>query len=373
MSPKVTLPSISWKLIQKNDELILDGEWEFPICSTSKQTYEIYIYEVKDFPELLKIGISKDSTKRTENYYGQLLWKGSFDKRTASMIEYLFMHSTYHKAHNSLPQQNVGNFAYATALPILKTFFDNVGHTSKGITEVRQMTFDEAKYTLKYIEDILITKDLFEVISICGIRTFEGLDGIRSVVTIKKGNTWHDSKFSLSENNELQSTFDVVVENNNNEYDNIKRHNVCSNCTNILVQRYFTKIRKRKNDEHFTPIIFEYFKKETNEFCELCDHFQAKGYWIEKQNVSNFDEKSSSHEMCVHCLVHKIFDLFSHNFRRDPKMSSAKSVEFFYEHSNEMCKICKHTRQETNVTIKWIGKKNHDDKHQQSQNSARWV
>ena len=218
MSSKVTLPPISWKLLQKNDELILDAEWKFPICSTSKQTYEIYIYEVKDFPELLKIGISKDSTKRTENYYGQLLWKESFDKRTASMIEYLFMHSTYHKAHNSLPQQNVGNFAYATALSILKTFFDNVEHESKGITEVRQMTFDEAKYTLKYIEDILITKDLFEAISICGIRTFEGLDGIRSVVTIKKGNTWHDSKFSLSENNELQSTLDVIVDGSKKNY-----------------------------------------------------------------------------------------------------------------------------------------------------------
>ncbi len=350
-NPHFQIPE-SWKLTQENGKLILDGEWKFPFCATSEQLYEIYIYQVKNFPQLLKVGISKDSTKRTENYYGQLLWKENFDKRTASMIEYLFMHSTYHMAHDSLPVQNVGNFIYDTALPLLKNFFDSVDNESKGITEVRQITFDDAKNIIHHIYNYLTKNDLIDVISICGIRTFEGLDGLRSTITIKKGNRWNDSKFLLSENNELQSITNMIKVKNDSVDENIIHHNVCSNCTNILVQRHFTKIRKRKNDENFAPVIFEYFKKETNEFCELCDHFQARGYWIEKQNISNLNENDSSHEMCVHCLVHKIFGLFSTRFRSDPLMIDAKSVEFFYEHSDKMCNICTNTRQEVKMTIK---------------------
>ncbi len=70
-------------------------------------------------------------------------------------------------------------------------FTDSVGHNSSGITEVRQMTSDEAKRTIDYIYDLLINKDVFEVISACGIKTFDGTPGIRSTTIVKRGLTWN--------------------------------------------------------------------------------------------------------------------------------------------------------------------------------------
>lgn len=187
----VITPPDSWKLRSDGSMLILDGDWGFPLKQTSEEPYEMYVYEVKEFPQLIKIGITKDSKKRLEEYYGNLLWQKDFNKRTARMIEYLFMHSTYHRAHGSLPRWNVGNFFYDTALPVLKNFFDSVGHDSRGITEVRQMTCDEAEHTIDYIHNLLINKDVFEAISTCGIRTFDGTPGIRSTVTVKRDLTWN--------------------------------------------------------------------------------------------------------------------------------------------------------------------------------------
>jgi len=187
----VITPPDPWKLRPDGSVLVLDGDWGFPLRQTSEEPYEMYIYQVKGFPELIKIGIAKDSKKRFEEYYGKLLWQKSFNRRNARMVEYLFMHSTYHRAHSSPPRWNVGNFFYDTALPVLKNFFDLVGHNSKGITEVRQMTYDEAESTIDYIHNLLINKDVFEAISTCGIITFDGTPGIRSTITVKRGLTWN--------------------------------------------------------------------------------------------------------------------------------------------------------------------------------------
>ena len=189
MSSMIFPPS-SWKLGLDGSALVLDGDWGFPLRQISEEPCEMYVYEVKGFPELVKIGIAKNSKKRHAKYYKELLWQKSFNKRTARMVEYLFMHSTYHRAHNSPPPWNVGNFYYDTALPILKNFFDSVGHTSQGITEVRQMTDSEAVTTIEYIYNLLIYKDLFEAISACAIKTFNGTPGIRSTVLIERGLTW---------------------------------------------------------------------------------------------------------------------------------------------------------------------------------------
>lgn len=187
----VVTPPDSWKLIPDGSMLTLDGDWQFPLRGTSEEPCEMYIYEVNGFPELIKVGIAKDPKKRREKYYGELLWHKSFNRRTASMVEYLFKHSTYHRAYSSPPRCNVENFFSDTALPILKNFFDSVGHNSSGITEVRQMTSDEAKRTIDYIYDLLIKKDVFEVISACGIKTFDGTPGIRSTTIVKRGLTWN--------------------------------------------------------------------------------------------------------------------------------------------------------------------------------------
>ena len=190
MNSVITPPS-SWKLKLEGSALVLDGDWGFPLRQTSEDPCEMYVYEVKGFPELVKIGIAKDSKKRLVKYYKTLLWHKTFNKRTARMVEYLFMHSTYHRAHNSPPRWNVGNFFYDTALPTLKNFFDSVGHTCQGITEVRQMTDSEAECTIDYIYNLLIDEDVFEAISTCAIETFNGTPGIRSTVTIKRGLTWN--------------------------------------------------------------------------------------------------------------------------------------------------------------------------------------
>ncbi|MCA2003920.1 MAG: hypothetical protein LDL06_04050 [Candidatus Nitrosotenuis sp.] len=190
MTSAITPPD-SWRLRSDDSVLVLDGDWGFPLKRISEEPYEMYAYEVKNFPELIKVGIAKNSKKRLEEYYGRLLWQKSFNRRTAGMVEYLFMHSTYHRAHSLPPRWNVGNFSYETALPVLRNFFDSVGHESRGITEVRKMTVDEAEGTIDYIHNLLINEGVFEAISACGIRTFNGTPGIRSTITIKRGLTWN--------------------------------------------------------------------------------------------------------------------------------------------------------------------------------------
>ena len=186
------LPPDSWKVIPEDSQLILEGDWKFPLNAVSEDPFEIYVYEIEGFPELVKIGISKDSEDRQEKYYGQLVWKEKLDRRTASLVEYLFMHSTYHRAHNALPRLNVGNASSENLLPELKVFFDSVGKDSAGITEVRMMTTTEAICTIGYIVDILTANDLFDTVSQFGIRTWDeqGFTG-RSTVTLEKGTTWN--------------------------------------------------------------------------------------------------------------------------------------------------------------------------------------
>jgi hypothetical protein len=190
MSNPITPPD-SWKLRSDDSALIIDGDWGYPLRQISEEPCEMYVYEVKGFPELVKIGIAKSSKKRFARYYGKLLWQKSFNMRTARMVEYLFMHATYQRAHNSPPPWNVGNFSYDTALSILKNFFDSVGHNFHGITEVRQMTNDEAECTIDYIYNLLVNRDIFETISTCGIKTFNGTPGIRATISIERGLTWN--------------------------------------------------------------------------------------------------------------------------------------------------------------------------------------
>lgn len=187
----VITPPDSWKLEPYGSALILDGDWGFPLRQISEEHCEIYVYEVKGFSELVKVGIAKDSKKRRGKYYGKLLWQKRLNMRTARMVEYLFMHSTYRRAHHSPPPWNIGNFFYDTALSILKDFFDYVGHNYQGVTEVRQMTDNEAKCTIDHIYNILISNDIFDVISTCGIKTFNGVLGFRSTITINRGLTWN--------------------------------------------------------------------------------------------------------------------------------------------------------------------------------------
>jgi hypothetical protein len=60
MSSVITPPD-SWKLRPDGSALILDGDWGFPLKQTSEQPYGMYVYEVKGFPELVKIGTTNNS------------------------------------------------------------------------------------------------------------------------------------------------------------------------------------------------------------------------------------------------------------------------------------------------------------------------
>ena len=132
-----------------------------------------------------------------------------------------------------------------------------------------------------------------------------------------------------------------------------KHHNVCLNCANILIQRFFNV--KRKKPEEQNPTSLEYFKEVKDEFCEHCDHSISKGYWIEKPYVKKEESTNINQEMCVGCLIRKIFDFLAQGIgRSEPiqEIKNAKSIEFFYAHSDKICKICKRARQEANVIIK---------------------
>ena len=132
-----------------------------------------------------------------------------------------------------------------------------------------------------------------------------------------------------------------------------KHHSVCMNCASILIQRFF-KIRRKTPEDHNSTSL-EYFTEDKDEFCELCDHSISKGYWIEKPYVKKEESMNIYQEMCVGCLIRKIFDFLAQGIgRSEPiqEIKNAKSIEFLYEHSDKICKICMNNRQEANVIIK---------------------
>lgn len=73
-------PPVQWKLRSDGSVFVLDGDWGFPLKRISEAPYEMYAYEVKNFPELVKVGIAKNSKKRLEEYYGTLLWQKKFQQ-----------------------------------------------------------------------------------------------------------------------------------------------------------------------------------------------------------------------------------------------------------------------------------------------------
>ncbi|WP_320663881.1 PspC domain-containing protein [Prochlorococcus sp. MIT 1223] len=187
-SIEIITPPKNWQINLTSGELILDGDWQFILEAKSEKDYEIYIYEVKDFPRLLKIGIAKDSLKRKESYYGELLWRKTMIRRNATLVEYLFMHATYHLAHKSPPKWNVGNFQEDNALEELTDFYSKVGMQAKGITEVRKISLDAAISTIENIENQLTSKFLRDVIQNFAISTW--LEGGRSTVSVTKDQKW---------------------------------------------------------------------------------------------------------------------------------------------------------------------------------------
>ena len=186
----VVTPPQDWRVVSRGDTISLDGDWRFPLEGKSEAEYEIYVYEVLHYPSLLKIGIAKDSIKRRQSYYGKLLWRDKLPRRTAWMVEYLFMHSTYHRAHTCLPRGNVGNYQFDNALPVIQSFFKEVGESAAGITEVRQISEDEAVSTIRFIHNQLVKCCVFSAVLSCGIRTFHGSTIGRNTVSLHRDLKW---------------------------------------------------------------------------------------------------------------------------------------------------------------------------------------
>ena len=65
----VVRPPKEWKLDRNADgSLIVDADWQFILQAKSEEEWQLYVYSIKEYPELLKIGIAKDAVKRKEKY-----------------------------------------------------------------------------------------------------------------------------------------------------------------------------------------------------------------------------------------------------------------------------------------------------------------
>ena len=93
----VIRPPEEWRLERNNEGLMeVDGDWKFILDAKSEEEWQLYVYSIKNYPDLLKIGIAKDAVKRKESYYKKKLYLIKIPKREAIMVEHLFKHATYH-------------------------------------------------------------------------------------------------------------------------------------------------------------------------------------------------------------------------------------------------------------------------------------
>ena len=182
----VIRPPDEWGL-KRNREgaLVVDGDWKFILDAKSEEEWQLYVYSIKNYPDLLKIGIAKDAVKRKESYYKKKLHLIKMPKREAIMVEHLFKHATYHYANNNPPKWNVGNIDEENLVDEIKKFSQD-NYEGSGLSEVRKMTLQQAKNTLSEIYSSVHWQFIDEAIEQFGIKTF-GLQQVaegRSAVEI---------------------------------------------------------------------------------------------------------------------------------------------------------------------------------------------
>ena len=168
----VIRPPEEWRLERNHEGLMeVDGDWKFILDAKSEEEWQLYVYSIKNYPDLLKIGIAKDAVKRKEAYYKKRLHLLKMPKREAIMVEHLFKHATYHFANNNPPRWNVGNIDEENLIDeIIEFSKDN--YEGSGLSEVRKMTLEQAQNTIRAI--YLTIQELFldEAIEQWGIKTF---------------------------------------------------------------------------------------------------------------------------------------------------------------------------------------------------------
>ena len=170
----VVLPPDEWRINGSPGRVVVDGDWSFPLKATSEEDWQLYIYTVKGFPDLHKIGIAKDVLKRKEKYYGRCVKKWTLPKRDAVVVEYLFKHATYGLANKNIPRWNVGNADEENLQPKILDVWEKYPD-SKGLTEVRLISAEAAKTTLEQIQqDLNWHLKVDELVLKYGIQTFGG-------------------------------------------------------------------------------------------------------------------------------------------------------------------------------------------------------
>ena len=168
----VIRPPEEWRLQRNNQgSLIVDGDWKFILDAKSEEEWELYVYSIKNYPDLLKVGIAKDAVKRKEKYYKKKLFLNKLPKREAIMIEHIFKHATYHLANNNAPRWNVGNIDEENLIDeILEFSQDN--YEGSGLSEVRRMSIKQAHRTIVEISHLVQYRFIDEAIEQFGIKTF---------------------------------------------------------------------------------------------------------------------------------------------------------------------------------------------------------
>ena len=117
-------------------------DYPFIISCVSNAPHFLYIYSIKKFDNLLKIGITHDVEKRKEVYYDKLLHLVSGTKENLVFIEFCLKHATYHLANKAPPKWNVGNFQEENLRDSIKEFcntYPAIKGGCSGHTEVREI------------------------------------------------------------------------------------------------------------------------------------------------------------------------------------------------------------------------------------------
>lgn len=170
----VVLPPDEWRINGSPGRVVVDGDWKFPLQAASEDDWQLYVYTVKGFPDLHKIGIAKDVLKRKEKYYGRCVRKWTLPKRDAVVVEYLFKHATYGLANKNIPRWNAGNADEENLRPEVQELWEQYPE-SKGLTEVRLISAEAAKTTLEQIQqDLNWHLKVGELVLKYGIQTFGG-------------------------------------------------------------------------------------------------------------------------------------------------------------------------------------------------------
>ncbi|MBN2824653.1 MAG: hypothetical protein JXQ76_04970, partial [Campylobacterales bacterium] len=120
----------------------ITGDYKFYIENKNQESCTLYVYSIRGFNNLLKIGITNNIIKRKEPYYGEILYQITDTREKLSFIEFCIQHATYHLANKNIPKWNVGNFDETNMIDSIKDFctvYPPMKGKCSGHAEVREI------------------------------------------------------------------------------------------------------------------------------------------------------------------------------------------------------------------------------------------